>query len=151
MGKKENAIVLNPELVNEVNELRIKVTVAELIKKGKEDGNLSYKEIVEAFDDVEVEPEEIEKIYNTFEEVGISIISEVLESANDEVVTETIQPTKQLNVPSGVSVDDPVRMYLKEIGKVDLLKGEEEVDLAKQMALGDEMPRKNLLKQIFGL
>lgn len=144
MGKKENAIVLNPELVNEVNELRIKVTVAELIKKGKEDGNLSYKEIVEAFDDVEVEPEEIEKIYNTFEEVGISIISEVLESANDEVVTETIQPTKQLNVPSGVSVDDPVRMYLKEIGKVDLLKGEEEVDLAKQMALGDGNAKKKL-------
>jgi len=144
-NNKSDVTVLNPEMVSEINEIKLKGTINELIKKGKEEGNLSYKEIVEAFDDVDVEPDEIEKIYNTFEDAGISIISEALERV-DEISEEEDEASsaKQLSVPSGIGVDDPVRMYLKEIGKVDLLRGEEEVELAKKMAEGDENAKKKL-------
>jgi RNA polymerase primary sigma factor len=144
-NEKENITYLNPETVHEVNEIRLKGAISELIKKGKEEGNLSYKEIVEAFDDVDVEPDEIEKIYSTFEDAGISIISEALETVEELPEDEDESPSiKQINIPGGISVDDPVRMYLKEIGKVDLLRGDEEIELAKLMAQGDENAKRKL-------
>lgn len=144
MENKDDAKTISPEILNEVNEIKLKGTISELIKKGKEEGNLSYKEIVEAFDDVDVEPDEIEKIYNTFEDAGISIISEALEVAEDVAEDEEEIALKQFNATGGISVDDPVRMYLKEIGKVDLLKGDEEIELAKRMSDGDEDAKRKL-------
>ena len=144
MENKDDAKTISPEILNEVNEIKLKGTISELIKKGKEEGNLSYKEIVEAFDDVDVEPDEIEKIYNTFEDAGISIISEALEVAEEVAEDEEEIALKQFNATGGISVDDPVRMYLKEIGKVDLLKGDEEIELAKRMSDGDEDAKRKL-------
>jgi len=95
---------------------------------------LTYKEIMDAFEEVEIEPEHIEKVYETLENMGIDVIGDI------EAEMEDIQLTEEdldLSVPEGISIDDPVRMYLKEIGKVPLLSAEEEIELAQRMENGE--------------
>src|SRR5690606_13426414 len=88
---------------------------------------------------------QIDNIYQTLEEMGIDVVGdkgevELLDTADDESVEEE----DDLSLPKGISVDDPVKMYLKEIGKVPLLTAEEEVALAKRMEAGDEEAKKRL-------
>ena len=124
--------------------------VSGLISDGKSKGNLSYEEIADALEDVDLNTEEIEDIYHKFEEEGIDILSdkeleEIDDVPEEEDEEDEISPEKEdLSVPKGVSVDDPVRMYLKEIGKIPLLTAEEEVELAKAMEAGDEIAKKKL-------
>ncbi|NLY21240.1 MAG: RNA polymerase sigma factor RpoD [Tissierellia bacterium] len=124
--------------------------VSGLISDGKSKGNLSYEEIADALEDIDLNTEEIEDIYHKFEEEGIDILSdkeleEIDDVPDEEDEDEEISPEKEdLSVPKGVSVDDPVRMYLKEIGKIPLLTAEEEVTLAKAMEAGDEIAKKKL-------
>jgi len=115
------------------NDVR-KAILLELIEKGKQKGMLTYKEIMDAFEEVEIEPEHIEKVYETLENMGIDVIGDI------EAEMEDIQLTEEdldLSVPEGISIDDPVRMYLKEIGKVPLLSAEEEIELAQRMENGE--------------
>jgi RNA polymerase primary sigma factor len=116
-----------------------KAILLELIDKGKQKGMLAYKEIIDAFEEIEVEPEQIEKVYETLENLGIDIVGDI------EAEMEEIQLTEEdldITVPEGVSIDDPVRMYLKEIGKVPLLSAEDEIDLAQRMEAGDSEAKK---------
>lgn len=118
-----------------------KAILLELIDKGKQKGMLTYKEIMDAFEEIEIEPEQIEKVYETLENLGIDIVGDI------EAEMEEIQLTEEdldISVPEGISIDDPVRMYLKEIGKVPLLSADEEIDLAQRMEKGDPEAKKRL-------
>jgi RNA polymerase primary sigma factor len=136
-----------------------KAVVKELIELGKSKGMLSYKEIIDAFDDIDISSEQIEKVYENLENMGIDIVRGSMIAERDEeddedeldafipVVEEEeelVEDEIELSVPEGVSVDDPVRMYLKEIGKVPLLSGDEEIDLARRMEEGDQEAKKSL-------
>lgn len=108
----------------------------ELIEKGKRKGVLSYKEITDAFEEVEITTEEIEQIYDKFEKEGIELVEDLDKELEEIEVTK--EELEDLSVPEGINIDDHVKMYLKEIGKVNLLTAEEELSLAKRMADGEE-------------
>lgn len=118
-----------------------KNVVKDLIEKGKYKGMLTYKEIIDAFEEIEIEPEQIEKVYETLESMGIDVVGDIDSEIEDVNVAEE---DLELSIPEGISVDDPVRMYLKEIGKVPLLSAEEEINLARQMEDGSMEAKKRL-------
>lgn len=124
------------------NKDSIESITEQLLKDGKKDGNLSYDEIGDAFEKFQIDSDDIDELYKTFEKEGINLVDKKDLKDDDE---EEVDLTKEdLSVPKGVTVDDPVRMYLKEIGKISLLTAEEEVEIAKRMEAGDESAKKEL-------
>lgn len=125
-----------------------KSVIKELLEVGKNKGQLSTKEILDALGELEFDPEHIEKFYDTLEAQGVEIVEDFddiqiddVELAKEVEDTEVLDPTVGTD---GISIDDPVKVYLKEIGRVPLLTSEEEVDLAVRISNGDEAAKKRL-------
>ena len=145
--------------------LRFQERLKELSAFAKKKKNvLEYQEIVDFFKDIELQPGSMNRIYDYLESTGVDILREetMTELDNlpilddeDELVGEDLETLESLenldnleeldlSVPEGVSIEDPVRMYLKEIGKVPLLSADEEIELSKRMEKGDEAAKKRL-------
>ena len=123
-----------------------KKVLQQLLEQGKKKGVLDYKEISDKLEELELDPVQIDKIYEYLEKHGIEIVGnleEELEAIDDDMQI-TQEDLDDLSVPDGISIDDPVRMYLKEIGKVNLLTSAEETELARRMAEGDTEARRQL-------
>ena len=119
-----------------------------LIEKGKKNGVLTQKELNDALSEMQISPEAYEKVLDSLEAMGVDVVSEVTEPPEEELMMddgeEFSAENEDLSVPEGIATDDPVRMYLKEIGTVPLLTAEEELEIAQRMAAGDEEARKKL-------
>ena len=132
--------------------MKKQTAIKELIDLGKKKGKLTLKEMSDALESIDMESDELDRLYEELEKAGIELQgAEVLaapaeseeefsEDAVEEVTKEELEDTESL--AEGFAIDDPVRMYLKEIGKVDLLTPDEEVELAKKMQAGMEAKEK---------
>ncbi|MEG2200046.1 MAG: sigma-70 family RNA polymerase sigma factor, partial [Anaerovorax sp.] len=131
--------------------------VVALMEFAKAKGTISFKEIADHLETIDMDKDQMDEVYDTITSMGVEITSEVeleefdLIELDDDVIpaeVDLIEEEEEADIeaalPKGISVDDPVRMYLKEIGKVPLLSGAEEIDLAKKMEQGDEEAKKKL-------
>ncbi len=141
-----------------------KEDIQKLIDQGKKEGVLDYDTISDVLDKYALDQEQIDDIFTSFNDLGIAIVGDgvkdidasidaIIDDISDEnedrideqdALIEKEIKRKEIEVPKGVAVDDPVRMYLKEIGKVPLLTAEEELDLAMRMEQGDEYAKQML-------
>ena len=123
-----------------------KTVIKDLLELGKSKGQLSTKEILDALGELDFDPEQIEKFYDTLESQGVEIVEDFDDITIDDeelAKAEGIELEPGMGA-DGVAIDDPVKVYLKEIGRVPLLTPDEEVDLAVRISNGDEAAKKRL-------
>ena len=134
--------------------------INDLIEKARARGKITFREVAVFLEGTDLDKDQIDDIYDNLNAMGIEVISEIepedfeimdieaeAEAESDDVdlvVDESGEIDIEASLPKGVTVDDPVRMYLKEIGKVPLLSADEEIELAKRMEQGDEEAKKML-------
>ena len=116
----------------------------ELLKKGKEKGVLTYEELAESLKGLELDADSLDELYNAFHDNNIEIISENFEDEDDSDDDGEEISIEDVALPKNASINDPVRMYLKEIGKISLLSLDEELALSKRVEEGDEEAKRLL-------
>ncbi|HIX93218.1 MAG TPA: RNA polymerase sigma factor RpoD [Firmicutes bacterium] len=146
---------LNEEPIDDINDdefedVEKKINVSELIAKGKSKGSLTSSEIVEALGDADYDIDQIDKLYEDLENNGIEVnyldSPDFADIESEIEQYESAEDMEKMLIQEGLAIDDPVRMYLKEIGKVPLLDNDQEQVLAEKMANGDEEAKKQLVE-----
>lgn len=113
-----------------------------LVKKGKENGYITFEDLADELKGLEMDTDSLDELYNLFVELGIEIVAESEDSGTEGDVEHEV--ISELVLPKNVSINDPVRMYLKEIGKISLLSQEEELEISRRVAEGDEEAKTKL-------
>jgi RNA polymerase primary sigma factor len=123
--------------------------IKELIIKGKRKGIISYREIMDSLEQIDLTTEQIDEVYEALANNGVEVLPDTSEEVADD--PELFHPESEdeeveidLSIPEGIALDDPVRMYLKEIGRVPLLSADDEIELAQRVESGDESAKRRL-------
>ena len=118
-----------------------KQVLKELLESGKQKGRLTTKEISDALEELDYDVEQVDKLYDTFEAYNIEIVED---DGGESIAPASNEELESVLSADGISIDDPVKVYLKEIGRVPLRSAEEEVELAIRMSAGDVAAKKRL-------
>ena len=147
MENENNEKIENKEELKEIeNEKSENEKVQDIVKKVKESGKITYGELAKELENTN--PEQIDKVFDAFEEMGVSLLNDDFEEEPDIDDLKEVEDLKLDEITDtsyeGISVDDPVRMYLREIGKIPLLSYDKELELAKRILDGDEEAKQEL-------
>ncbi|OXM15628.1 RNA polymerase sigma factor RpoD [Paenibacillus herberti] len=132
------------------NEQKMELVKDQLIEQGKKRSSLSYKEIMDKLAPFDQEPEQIDEFFEQLDDLGIEVTNErddrpsPLGGEEQEREPDEFNFDDDLSLPPGIKINDPVRMYLKEIGRVPLLLADDEIELAKRIEKGDEEAKRRL-------
>ncbi len=145
---KEEIEEQNSEAKKEVEENKTeKNRVNEILSKAKEKGSITYGELASELEDVN--PEEIDKVFDVFEEMGVDLLRDDFEDVEPDI--DELESIEEVDISDasltdfeGISLDDPVRMYLREIGRIPLLTYDDELEIAKRIMDGDEEAKQKL-------